>query len=97
MGKCVWWSMPFVNDGGPLIVLPHEVLGAWGQAADDYAAAWDARWPVDCLPFGKAFSVVLRGLNGMVYEAKPRDSRFRAASRGAMRRTPCRRPFQLGA
>jgi hypothetical protein len=66
----VWWSQPFVNDGGPLIVLPLELLGAWGQSADDYAAACDAHHPVGYLPVGQGFGVVVSGLEGMVYSAR---------------------------
>ena len=44
-----WFSQTFANEGGPLLVLPHEWAGHWNGTADEYRRACDARRPFDML------------------------------------------------
>jgi hypothetical protein len=69
MSSHAWWSQTFTNDGGPLIVLPHELLGYWTGTRSDYDRACDARYPFDFFPVGPGFGVIVSGPDGMVYQA----------------------------
>jgi hypothetical protein len=64
------WGMPFANDGGPLIVLPREVLEYWKGTdgrpvrkdlpfGPDYVRACDAPYPAALLRVGPGFGLVL--------------------------------------
>jgi hypothetical protein len=69
MSMRAWWSQPFVNDGGPLIALPHELVGHWPGTRDDYDRACDARSPFDFFPAGPGLVVVMTSPDTMIYEA----------------------------
>jgi hypothetical protein len=69
MPSAVWCSQTFANDGGPLIVLPHELLGHWKGTQSDYDRCCDARYPFDFFPVGEGIAVVVSGPDGLVYEA----------------------------
>jgi hypothetical protein len=69
MGLRAWWSQTFVNDGGPLIVLPHELVGHWPGTRNDYDRACDARSPFDFFPAGPGLIVVMTSPDTMIYEA----------------------------
>jgi hypothetical protein len=64
-----WWSQTFDNDGGPLIALPHELVGHWPGARSDYDRACDARRPFDLLPAGPGLVVVAGSTDTMLYAA----------------------------
>jgi hypothetical protein len=62
--------MMFANDGGPLIVLPRELLDSWHGTdgrpvrkdlpfGPDYVRACDARYPAALLKVGRGFGVVI--------------------------------------
>ncbi len=64
------WSIPFANDGGPLIVLPRELLGDWqgtlGESLDesfpfgpDDTRACEAPYPAGLLKVGTGFGLVI--------------------------------------
>ena len=65
----VWWSQTFVNDGGPLIALPHELVGHWPGTQNDYDRACDARRPFDFFRAGPGMVVVAGSTDTMLYEA----------------------------
>jgi hypothetical protein len=67
MSGRAWWGQTFVNDGGPLIALPHELVGHWPGTRDDYDRACDARTPCDFFPAGPGLVVVLTSPDTMVY------------------------------
>lgn len=64
-----WWSQTFANDGGPLIALPHELVGYWPGTRNDYDRACDARCPFDFFPTGPGLVVVMTSPDTMIYEA----------------------------
>jgi hypothetical protein len=64
-----WWSQTFVNDGGPLIALPHELIGNWLGTRNDYDRACDAHSPFDFLPAGSGLVVIVTSPDTMIYEA----------------------------
>ncbi len=64
------WSTTFANDGGPLIVLPRDLLGYWQGSegvssrdnfpfGPDYTRACEAAHPVDLLKVGPGFGLVI--------------------------------------
>jgi hypothetical protein len=70
MARLPQWSIPFANDGGPLIVLPRELLDYWhgseGEPArenfpfgPDYARACEATYPADLIKVGPGFGLVV--------------------------------------
>jgi Immunity protein 21 len=70
MARRATWGMRFANDGGPLIVLPREVLEYWKGAdgrpvrkdlpfGPDYVRACDAPYPTALLKVGPGFGLVL--------------------------------------
>jgi hypothetical protein len=69
MGGRPWWSQTFANDGGPLIALPHELVGHWPGTRNDYDRACDARSPFDFFPAGTGLVVVMTSPDTMIYEA----------------------------
>ena len=64
-----WWSQTFVNDGGPLIALPHELVGHWPGTRNDYDRACDARSPFDFFSAGPGLVVIVTSPDTMIYEA----------------------------
>ena len=64
MPRGAWWSQTFVNDGGPLLILPHELVGHWPGSRSDYDRACDARRPFDFFPAGPGFVVVAASTAG---------------------------------
>jgi hypothetical protein len=64
-----WWSQTFANDGGPLIALPHELVGHWPGTRSDYDRCCDARRPFDFFPAGPGLVVVADSTDTMLYEA----------------------------
>jgi hypothetical protein len=64
-----WWSQTFANDGGPLIALPHELVGHWPGTQSDYDRACDARRPFDFFPVGPGLVVVAASTDTMLYQA----------------------------
>ena len=69
MATATWWGQPFVNDGGPLILLPYDAAQFWAGTQADYDAACDARRPFDVLPAGPAAVVVAGSTDTMLYSA----------------------------
>ncbi len=69
MSRVAWWSQTFCNDGGPLIVLPHELVGFWPGTQADYDRACDARRPFDLFRAGPGVVIVASGPDTMIYEA----------------------------
>ena len=74
------WSLPFANDGGPLIVLPRELLGSWRgidgepvredfRFGPDYTRACDAAHPAALLEIGAGYGLVI-GAQDHVCEAQ---------------------------
>jgi hypothetical protein len=70
MARRAAWGIPFANDGGPLIVLPREVLEYWKGAdgrpvrkdlpfGPDYVRACDAPFPAALLKVGPGFGFAL--------------------------------------
>ena len=64
------WGMMFANDGGPLIVLPRELLDRWKGTdgrpvrkdlpfGPDYVRACDAPYPAGLLKVGPGFGLVI--------------------------------------
>jgi hypothetical protein len=70
MPRRAWRSQDFDNDGGPLIVLPHELLGHWSGFQSDYERCIDARYPFDFFAVGPGLGVVVNGPDGVVYTAQ---------------------------
>jgi hypothetical protein len=64
-----WWSQTFINDGGPLIVLAHELVGHWPGTRNDYDRACDARSPFDFFLVGPGFVVVMTSPDTLIYKA----------------------------
>jgi hypothetical protein len=64
-----WWSQTFANDGGPLIALPHELVGHWSGTQLDYDRACDAGSPVELFSVGPGLMVVMTSPDTMIYEA----------------------------
>src|SRR5262249_44103911 len=69
MSDRAWWSQTFVNDGGPLLALPHELVGHWPGTRDGYDRAGVARAPFDCFPAGTGLVVIVTSPDTMIYEA----------------------------
>jgi hypothetical protein len=69
MSGLPWWSQTFANDGGPLLALPHELVGHWLGTRNDYDRACDARCPFDFLSAGPGWVVVMTSPGTMIYEA----------------------------
>ncbi len=69
MSNGTWWSQTFDNDGGPLIALPHELVGAWHGTQSDYDRACDARCPFDFFRTGSGLVLVVTSPDTMIYEA----------------------------
>lgn len=70
MARRPGWSTEYLNDGGPLIVLPRELLAAWSGSegeptsqefpfGPDYARACQADHPAALLQVGSGFGLVV--------------------------------------
>jgi hypothetical protein len=70
MARRAAWGMTFANDGGPLIVLPRELLDSWKGTdgrpvrddlpfGPDYVRACDAPYPAALLKVGPGFGLVI--------------------------------------
>jgi hypothetical protein len=55
MNGRAWWSQTFVNDGGPLIAMPHELVGHWLGTRGDYDRACDAAPRSTSSPLGQGW------------------------------------------
>jgi immunity protein 21 of polymorphic toxin system len=74
------WSIPFANDGGPLIVLPRDLLPFWHGTdglpvsedfpfGPDYARACEADYPASLIDVGPAAGLVI-GAQDIVFPAR---------------------------
>ena len=70
MPAALWWSQTFVNDGGPLIALPHESLHHWQGTADEYRQACDARRPFDVFKSSRQPVLIAASEGEMIYVAQ---------------------------
>lgn len=73
------WSIPFLNDGGPLLVLPRELLSHWNGIngtpvshdfpfGADYARACEAAYPAELIRVGPGVGLAL-GAQDIIYPA----------------------------